>query len=270
MVENQFIVFIFGLLSIVCVPFALRNGFFSLSLVTPVTTPKIPFFSPLFAVAVIPLVAVACAKCIAPYVHYTPLQNFMIVQFTALFATLIVLIGLVRIHSAEIQGKIFGTKPIIPAAIKGVFYCLLIYPVVMLGMQVTHLVVDYFYPGQHAEQDAIRLLKKLSDTPRFFWMFAAFACTIVPFVEELLFRGFFQNWLVDRFGKYVGVSVAALLFASAHFSYAQGVTNIELMLGLFTMGCLLGIVYIKQQSLIASVAMHGAFNGLTLLMFAIE
>lgn len=268
LIDNQFVIFAFGLLSIVFVAFIVRYNLLSLDS-GGASSQKMPFFSPFFAAAIMPLVGGFVGNAVTPYLHFEAMQNFAIAQAIALVAALIVLLGFVRIHSEQIQGKIFGSKPLVRAIAKGVFYCIMIYPIVMLGMQCIHLLINYIQPGARAEQDAVRLFRKLQATPWLFWTFGFFACTLIPIVEELLFRGFFQNWLVDRFGNWIGVTLAATLFAAAHFSYAQGISNIELLIGLFAMGFLLGIVYIKEESLATSVAMHGTFNGFTLLLFSL-
>jgi membrane protease YdiL (CAAX protease family) len=82
---------------------------------------------------------------------------------------------------------------------------------------------------------------------------------IIPFAEELFFRGVLYGWLRRRYGLWIGVVVSALIFAIAHADIAVGVSNLVL-------GMVLALVYERSQSLWVPVAMHAANNSLAVVM----
>lgn len=81
-----------------------------------------------------------------------------------------------------------------------------------------------------------------------------FAILIVPFFEELLFRGFLQPFLVQNFHDRGGVILTSILFAALHGGSAFGL--------IFALSLLLGAVALRTRRLWASWAVHAAHNGL--------
>ena len=59
--------------------------------------------------------------------------------------------------------------------------------------------------------------------------------------------------------------IASLIFAAFHFSTSQGLNNIELLVSLFVLSCFLGFLYERQESLLASMALHATFNAISIL-----
>lgn len=82
---------------------------------------------------------------------------------------------------------------------------------------------------------------------------------VVPFVEELLFRGLLFAWLAERWSLALAYPLSSLAFASLHFL-------LPLFPALFLMGLLLAYVYRQSGSIWASILVHGLFNGLMLAM----
>ncbi|MGH6946293.1 MAG: lysostaphin resistance A-like protein [Kiloniellales bacterium] len=80
---------------------------------------------------------------------------------------------------------------------------------------------------------------------------------VVPFVEELLFRGLLFAWLAERWSLALAYPLSALAFASLHFL-------LPLFPALFLMGLLLAYVYRESGSIWAPIIVHGLFNGLML------
>ncbi|MHC4741629.1 MAG: lysostaphin resistance A-like protein [Planctomycetota bacterium] len=77
---------------------------------------------------------------------------------------------------------------------------------------------------------------------------------LTPFVEELFWRGYFQ----DRFGKVIGPSLAvigqAIVFAAMHFGYATW------MVVVFAHGLVWGAWRLKRKTLVPLIATHAAVN----------
>jgi len=188
----------------------------------------------------------------------------------ALIVSSILLIGFSRIHPDDVRERIWGSGNPIKPFCKGILYCLLVYPIVMTVVQGVHLAVDWYGVKPIQEQVALSQLKSLQNYPWLFWSFAVSIVTLVPLVEEFLFRGLVQNYLVNRVGSVGAIILTSILFALFHYSALQGATNIELMVGLFFYSYFIGLFYMREGSLWTPIAMHALFNALTIfIMFYI-
>lgn len=76
---------------------------------------------------------------------------------------------------------------------------------------------------------------------------------LMPFFEEILFRGLFMGELLKSFRPWSSIIIQAAFFAAAHMMLFQSIFT-------FGVGVLLGIVYYKTQSLKTATLFHGAFN----------
>ena len=84
---------------------------------------------------------------------------------------------------------------------------------------------------------------------------------LVPAIgEEWIFRGIIQNQLIRLFNnKWIGVFIGALIFSSIHMQF-QG------FLPRFTLGIILGYVYLRSNSLVQPVILHCIFNSVQVIM----
>lgn len=77
---------------------------------------------------------------------------------------------------------------------------------------------------------------------------------LVPFVEEMVFRGAILRALLQAFNRHwVAIGVSAVVFAVAHFNPAQ-------MPHAAVVGVLLGWMYYRTKSIIPGIAYHWANN----------
>ncbi len=189
-------------------------------------------------------------------------ENFS--QLMALVISFIMLMGFSRIHPQAVRIHIWGQGGAASFFLKGVMFCLLAYPIVMTLVQGCHLIVDWFGVQPIHEQVALSQLKDIQNYPWLFWSFAAAIVTLVPVVEEFLFRGLLQNYLGNFCGPKLSIIITSLLFAFFHYSALQGSTNIELMVGLFIYSYFIGLFYVRERSLWTPIAMHATFNALTI------
>ncbi len=83
----------------------------------------------------------------------------------------------------------------------------------------------------------------------------ALAVVIVPFFEELLFRGFLQPLLCQNFGEQGGIVLTSAFFGGLHG---------QSFLPVFALSWMLGAVMVRTHRLVGPWAMHAAFNGLNL------
>jgi membrane protease YdiL (CAAX protease family) len=152
----------------------------------------------------------------------------------------------------------------------GALTWVLSYPLVIMTSQVIETWLYFAGYEQQIDQVAVKNLKSVMPYPFLLSCTLLTIVLIVPIAEEILFRGFFQNWGVQKMGRFKGIIAASLLFASFHFSMSQDWTNIELLLSLFILSCYLGFVYERQRSLWASTALHSTFNAISVLIIMLQ
>ena len=76
---------------------------------------------------------------------------------------------------------------------------------------------------------------------------------LIPFVEELFFRGFLFAGLAARFGTLTGLIVSSAVFAAAH-------ADVKVMAPIFVAGLLFGWAYYKTKTLWVPIAAHACQN----------
>lgn len=89
-------------------------------------------------------------------------------------------------------------------------------------------------------------------------IFFVTACIAAPIFEEIIFRGFLLPSLTRYYSVGDSILFSALIFAIAHGSLAEAIP-------LATLGLILGIVYTRSRSLLASIMVHSLWNSATLL-----
>ena len=92
-------------------------------------------------------------------------------------------------------------------------------------------------------------------------MIIVFAIAVAPVIEEFLFRFFLYNVIKRYFGRLLGITFSALLFAAAHVHFPSFVP-------LFVLGSCFAIAYEWSGSLLVAMTMHSLFNSLTLTALA--
>jgi membrane protease YdiL (CAAX protease family)/tetratricopeptide (TPR) repeat protein len=122
---------------------------------------------------------------------------------------------------------------------------------------VVSLINQQIWHGQGGSNPLLMLALESRDT--FALLCFAFTATIAaPFFEEIIFRGFLLSSLTKYLPVWGAIVVSALVFALAHQSLSE-------VLPLTTLGCILGFVYTRSRNLLASMLVHGLWNGGTLL-----
>lgn len=145
------------------------------------------------------------------------------------------------------------------------------YPLVVGIGQVVAIILMFTYQNIEPEQVAVKQIKFASTSTPLLVVLIACVIFIVPFVEEVLFRGFFQNWLKKFMNQWKAIIFTSLIFALFHFSFSQGMGNIELLISLFVLSCFLGFIYERQKSLWAPISLHAIFNAVSImLIFFVE
>lgn len=135
--------------------------------------------------------------------------------------------------------------------------------VISLGITIAFTILGI--PPVEEEQAAVLLLKSAAENRGFLYLMSVLLITTVPIVEEMLFRGFLQNWLKGFFSFKSALIITSIVFAFFHVTISQGIKNIELVLSLFVLSCFLGFIYERQQSLWAPIGLHATFNALSVI-----
>ncbi len=128
----------------------------------------------------------------------------------------------------------------------------LAYLPVMFGLGWINLVLFVWATGEPPTQEIAKQIQEgLSDPSA--WLFL-FAVLLVPWIEEVLFRGFLLRFLQERMGALAGVVLSSLAFALLH--------GMEAALPIFGLACLLAILRLRTGSLFAPWLVHAMHNGL--------
>ncbi|MFZ0565203.1 MAG: type II CAAX endopeptidase family protein [Chlamydiales bacterium] len=152
----------------------------------------------------------------------------------------------------------------------GLLAYLVSYPVVLLVQLIAGLISEYVWGKIEVEQVAVEQLKKTLHRPALFVSMVFFVVVLVPFMEELLFRGFLQSFLKRYLKRGWAILLTAFLFALVHFAPSQGAGNFQLILSLFALSLFLGFIYEREQCLWAPLALHMTFNGLSVLFIVVQ
>ncbi len=78
-------------------------------------------------------------------------------------------------------------------------------------------------------------------------------CIIAPVIEEILMRGLVLGDLKNNYGVIRALLLSALLFAILHFNMVQ-------TLSAFVCGIILGLLYIKTNSIFCCIIAHSGYN----------
>lgn len=81
---------------------------------------------------------------------------------------------------------------------------------------------------------------------------------LVPFAEELFFRGVLYSWLRGRWGVGWSVFASAAVFGAAHAAFAM------VAVGAFLVGVVLAVTYERSRTLWVPVTVHAVFNSVSL------
>lgn len=109
-------------------------------------------------------------------------------------------------------------------------------------------VFENFFP--QSEQDYQETIQSLIKSPITSFLHV---CIIAPVTEEILMRGFVLGGLKDTYGVTAALLISAILFAILHFNMVQ-------TLSAFVCGIILGLLYIKTNSVLCCIIAHSGYN----------
>lgn len=85
------------------------------------------------------------------------------------------------------------------------------------------------------------------------------AAVVAPFIEELIFRGVIQVWLMQMMGIWSGIIGASVLFGFTHMPEWPAPIPLSVL------GVGMAIAFLRRRSLWASIFFHTGFNAINLL-----
>jgi uncharacterized protein len=117
-----------------------------------------------------------------------------------------------------------------------------------VGLGFAHMLAWYVPPDPMVE----KLLANITQPQAI--PFVLFIAIVPGVVEELLFRGYVQGRLLERWPPWIGIMVTSLLFAIVHVQPHH-------VVAVFPIGLWLGVVAWKSGSVIPSILCHAFING---------
>lgn len=140
-----------------------------------------------------------------------------------------------------------------------------------LGLQVIKVIA--VFSGIHV--DPSTTTSTLASTSGFWYVFIFLFCVpvLVPFVEELLFRGalssVFESVLSPRAASILFVVVSTFWFGLAHFQGAASVTDLLVVAWTATIGLVNCLLVLRQKTIWGAFGLHMAHNGITVALMLI-
>lgn len=113
-----------------------------------------------------------------------------------------------------------------------------------------------------AMANVLALVRPEFSLPEWLWVFMLNNLLFTCVAEEVLFRGYIQRLLTQRFNHWVGIGVASVLFGLAHFA---GGPLFILVAG--CAGVLYGLAYYWSGRLSIAIGIHFGFNFIHLTLF---
>lgn len=188
-----------------------------------------------------------------------------IAPYTVIFQTLLFhlpVLGLLGLlfHIAGIPGReLFGiywkkapallglSQLLYLAALPALWLCSALYQILL------HELGSNFYL-----QDVVQVLTAPATWPVRTALFFI-VIIVAPVFEEIVFRGILLPFMVRRIGLWPGIVLISLIFGGLHF-------NLLSFLPLFLLSVLFSFAYARTQSLLVTIGMHAAFNGVTVIL----
>lgn len=143
-----------------------------------------------------------------------------------------------------------------------------VWPIMMVAIRITVYFGRYFY-GSDYQMQQHQELQTLSEYPQLLprIFIAVVAIVVVPFLEELLFRGLFQtairSMLNVKYSAWLSIAISSGLFIVMH-------ADISHWPALYVLGVGLGYSYEKSGSLFRSIFMHIFFNATVIISVWIQ
>lgn len=172
---------------------------------------------------------------------------------------------------ASLKSAVWGVpenfwKNIGIGVVSGIFITVLL---LLIQAALSLVLGSQFWEDQ--EQELIVVLRVVKLLPGLFGLFGIALCGVIPYAEEILFRGLLQNFLFAQWGsERWSIGVTSLLFAFLHGGIPPTLDTLPLVMLVFCGSCVLGLVYCRTEDLRAPIAAHMTLNAITWMGVAFE
>ena len=140
----------------------------------------------------------------------------------------------------------------------GLVSAVVLYSIFWLGNALTPIVI----PGSHAQVGGIY---QLGEGTQRIWIFLLLLFITGP-GEEIFWRGFLQDKMMERWGRWRGFAAATALYGGVHiFSM-----NIMLIGAAFTAGAFWGLQYLWRRNLTSLIVSHSLWSVVIFAVFPIR
>lgn len=193
--------------------------------------------------------------------------NEVVVQgWAQIMSTILALVFIgnyVRVMGTRRVGVLGDTSQPTRAFSVGLASWLFAFPIVSLVSLFLKNVLFFFRGVEGEEQVVVTQLKSTMSEPFLLVGMILLISLVVPVVEELLFRGFLQNYFAGVMSRWMAIAMSSLIFTMFHFSAKQGLQNLELLPSLFLLSLILGYNFERTRSIWGPVGLHVAFNSMS-------
>ena len=195
---------------------------------------------------------------------YTAQEWPVLTQITALILAFAGLLLIRSFFPDDALSMVVGADRGIKKLFKGAAVGVLVLPIIFVTTWIVGVVASLLGAGPKAPQLSLELFLHISHSGAMFWGMVGVAIFLAPFVEEMIFRGFLQGFLNGLIHPALSVLVTAATFAAFHYSSLQMGSNVEIITGLFLFAIVASNLREREDSILASIGYHAAFNATSL------
>ncbi|MFC1668470.1 lysostaphin resistance A-like protein [Chlamydiota bacterium] len=183
---------------------------------------------------------------------YFGLPQFVLYVLKDLLPELIIVLVIVFISSKYDSGRSnnflkFHTKKTATGCLYGGFFFVLFFPfIIILKLIQNYIKLQFDIPISRLSLQSI--MTETTSLPSLFF-YGIFYLIIIPFIIEIIFRGFFFQYLQKRFNLLIGIIGSSLIFAVLFFNRLTWIDT-------FALGSMLCFVFYKAETLTASFIFH--------------
>lgn len=190
--------------------------------------------------------------------------------FMVLIPLVLILLYLYRFKKTVYESLFIQNIHFWKTILVGIAACFLTLPFVIFISSISESILLYLYGlTELPDQLAVDFLKSSVSNPYMTVLATISIIFLSPIIEEILFRGIFQNWIRQYVNRRWTIFLVAIFFTLFHFALAQGIGNVVILCTLFILAWALSFIYERQGSLYAPIALHIMFNGLNVLQLLI-
>jgi membrane protease YdiL (CAAX protease family) len=150
---------------------------------------------------------------------------------------------------------------------KGFFFGTLFFPLISLVSWLINAIMSIVAPQFEAMQVALVFLTNVRGSGITFWILIAYVVLVVPYIEEMIFRGALQGLFSGVLHPTLAVLSTSLCFSLFHYSPMQKGSNIEILIGLFVFSLFASSIRMKEDAVASSMGLHAGFNATSILFF---